>query len=348
MKLILTFLLLFASYGWSSQRITVMSWNVQNLFDSEHDLDKDDYVYLPKQHPLKDSGCRASTQEAHLESCLNSDWTREKLLLKYGQIQKYFLTLKKKPEIVALIEVENIKVVQELAQILGYSGAVISHWDDRRGINVGLLFNQTQSLRYVSTKSFQVQEKAKRRPVFQVVFEFNHKPLHLYVNHWTAGVEMKEPHPIARALRFHMESEAALLRAAPFSVVLGDFNVRDSDYSIAMIPLLDPSWYLRLIDLDPLSRQYGVQNPSATYYYYPENAWNMFDRVFVSRQFFSDLGLKIPINRFKIENSVSKTVRQKDGSLVDGVPVRYNHSATVAENAGLSDHFPISFEIVAP
>lgn len=349
MKKIIYFALFFVStISWSAQRITVMSWNVQNLFDAEHDAGKDDYEFLPKSHPLKDKGCRETSRESYLQSCLSTDWTREKLIVKYGQIKKYFQTLNKKPEVLALVEVENIQVVQELAQILGYSGAVISHWDDRRGLNVGLLFNQTQGLRYKTTKSFQVLEGNRRRPVFQVAFELNQKPLHIYVNHWTAGVEMQQPHPIARALRTHIEAEASIFRTPPFSVVLGDFNVRDPDYKIALIPLLDPSWYLRLIDLDPMSRQYGVVNPAGSYYFYPENNWNMFDRILVSRHFFADLGLKIPINRFKVDASISKSVRQRDGSIVDGVPVRYNHNELDPAKAGLSDHFPVSFEIVAP
>jgi hypothetical protein len=348
MKKIIFISLIFASISWSAQRITVMSWNVQNLYDTEHDDSKDDYEFLPKAHPLKEKGCRETSREAYLESCLKTDWTREKLAVKYGQIKKYFSTLSKKPEIVALTEVENIQVVQELARILGYTGAAISHWSDRRGLSTAVIFNQTQGLRYKSTKSFHVLQGPRRRPVFQVAFEFNQKPLHIYVNHWTAGVEMQQPHPIALALRTHIEAEASMLRTPPFSVALGDFNVRDPDYNIAMIPLVDPSWYLRLIDLHPLSRQYSIPTPPGTYYFYPNNTWSMFDRILVSRHFFADLGLKIPINRFRIDSSVSRSVRQQDGTIVEGVPFRYNHNESNPDKAGLSDHFPVFFEIVAP
>ena len=36
----------------------LMSFNVENLFDNEHDPEHLDWEYLPKSHPLKRRGCQ--------------------------------------------------------------------------------------------------------------------------------------------------------------------------------------------------------------------------------------------------------------------------------------------------
>ncbi|MCO4755188.1 MAG: hypothetical protein KC478_11955, partial [Bacteriovoracaceae bacterium] len=62
MKLI-TLMSLILSYGAFAKTVTLMSYNVQNLFDTTHDAGKDDYTYLPyklkSQSPEIQNHCKS-------------------------------------------------------------------------------------------------------------------------------------------------------------------------------------------------------------------------------------------------------------------------------------------------
>jgi hypothetical protein len=343
---------LISLWSWSANRVSVASWNVQNLFDSEHDEGKADYNYLPKAHPLKESGCKETSRPEYLKSCLDTDWTREKVLLKYQQIKKMIQALPAKPDLLVLVEIENSRVLKELAQVLGYSGWALSHWDDERGIDTGILFNLRPGLSFVGTKPVPIPlGNNLTRPILQVQFRINSEDTHFYINHWpAAGAPEFQRALAASQIRLQIENENRNRRKPIFSVALGDFNVVTSEYPRSVMSILDPSWSYRLIDLDQVARGAGFPNPPGTYYFGRDRVWNMFDRVMVSNHFFSDQGLKIPINRFKIVDAISG-VSQAPQAAADQpqrIPFRYNHFALDPNKAGYSDHYPVYFEIVAP
>lgn len=336
----------------SYDRLSIVSWNVENLFDSEHDKGKWDYAFLPKDHPEKQNGCRnTSKTEYYLNSCMQGDWTRAKVLLKYQQIKRMLETLPKKPDIFVLIEIENPQVLKELAQVLGYKGWAISHWDDERGVDTGILFNTKRSLQFVKTAPVEIPlPNNQTRPILQVQFRFDNQDLHLYINHWPAAMAPEHQRALAaRQLRNQIEAENRMRRNPIFSVALGDFNVNNTEFPRPLLSIFDTGWNYRLIDMDSLSREYNIPNPPGTYFFAKDRAWNMFDRVLVSKQFFQDRGLKIPINQYKISNEITTSIQIREtGEIVKGVPFRYNQGTLDPSQAGFSDHFPVYFEIVAP
>lgn len=342
--------------AWSSGRLSVASWNVENLFDADHDVDsqnkdKWDYAYLPKNHPLKESGCKATSLPQYLRSCLETDWTPAHVRLKYQQIKRMFETLPKKPDFLVILEIENARVLKELAQVLGYSGWAISHWDDERGVDTGILFNQKNNLRFLKSQSIAIPlGQNLTRPILQTKFLFDSTELHVYINHWPSGANPESERVIAaQQVRKQIDLENRSRQKKPFSVVLGDFNVNTNEFPRPFLPLFDTSWQNRLLDLDTLARQNGIMNSPGTYFYAKEKMWNMLDRVLVSTDFFGGNGLKIPINKFKIVDKISTNIQIREtGEKVQNVPYRYNHSTLDPAKAGFSDHFPVYFEIVSP
>ena len=58
--------------------VTVMSFNVQNLFDNRDDVGKDDKAYLPieaKQDETHAAACNEIPVESWRDECLNLDWS---------------------------------------------------------------------------------------------------------------------------------------------------------------------------------------------------------------------------------------------------------------------------------
>ena len=91
-------------------QLEIAFYNVENLFDVEHDPGKNDWEFLPKGYPGKKEACERIKSEYFKEKCLQSDWTREKLNLKLSQIKDLFTRERNyRPDILGLCEIETKK-----------------------------------------------------------------------------------------------------------------------------------------------------------------------------------------------------------------------------------------------
>jgi predicted extracellular nuclease len=98
--------------------IRVMSYNVENLFDTVHDQGKNDYEFLPKNHPEKIKYCKTEPDQ---KRCLSEDWTNARLAIKLSQIRNVFAAIPGGfPQIMGLVEVENENAVKQLAAALRF------------------------------------------------------------------------------------------------------------------------------------------------------------------------------------------------------------------------------------
>ena len=132
-------------YSWTqnSSELSVMSYNVENLFDTLHDEGKLDHEYLPlklengQTNQVKLDACNAISLEWRRESCLKTDWSQDKLNLKFRQIEKVLRLQGGLPDILALQEVENASVVSQLLNHMGANryDLHISNSLDVRGID---------------------------------------------------------------------------------------------------------------------------------------------------------------------------------------------------------------------
>lgn len=107
------------------QRVRMVEWNVENLFDCSHDQGFDDKEYLP-------DGSRR--------------WTPRRFTAKMLHLSKTLIALSAShaPDLIALTEVENDSVMtfltrRSILRNVGYD-YIMTHGDDPRGIDVALLF----------------------------------------------------------------------------------------------------------------------------------------------------------------------------------------------------------------
>jgi hypothetical protein len=130
-----------------SSEVSIMSYNVENLFDAEHDEGKDDETFLPLA--LKQSGaikekCDSLKNKSWQKDCLETDWTEELLNTKLKHISDAILQVDSQgPDILIVLEVENIKILKRLSEEYlkqaSYQTVVLIEGPDKRGIDVGLL-----------------------------------------------------------------------------------------------------------------------------------------------------------------------------------------------------------------
>ena len=183
-KLLLILLLL--SQSLFAREVSVMSYNVENLFDVTHDENKDDWEFLPKNVVGKNDFCAKANSRRQREICLNSDWTETKLK---NKIENIVSVVKGKeanlPDILGLVEVENKNVISMLAKELGYKDFEMTESPDKRGVDVALLYKESESFKKVSRAEHVVPIDYPTRNILEVRFNVNGKYfLTAFVNHW--------------------------------------------------------------------------------------------------------------------------------------------------------------------
>lgn len=127
--------------------ISIMAYNVENLFDTLQDADREDYTYLPlaykQTHPDVIANCNLMAEGFYKQECLNLDWSQAVLDLKLKRVSETILGVGKNgPDIVIIEEIENLNALQLLAKAMpeaNYQTVVLLEGEDKRGIDVGIL-----------------------------------------------------------------------------------------------------------------------------------------------------------------------------------------------------------------
>lgn len=112
---------------YAQEPITIISYNVENLFDYEHDTLKNDYSFLPDG---------------------NHHWTYHKYQTKLDQIARVIVNISgwESAALVGLCEVENARCLRDLCYRLKRFHYQYVHYEsgDERGIDVALLYDSTK------------------------------------------------------------------------------------------------------------------------------------------------------------------------------------------------------------
>lgn len=352
----------------SDREITIMAYNMENLFDAQHDEGKEDYNYLPQSHPLK--GECANSSPSYREICFATDWTDERVRWKLDQIKSVFMAMDSLPDIVGVEEVENIGILTRLANHIGYERAILEEGPDARGIDVGLMY-RSEKIEYIGHHSYRLEgpefDSKPTRDVLAVYFSIkdlgrNGPILAVYVNHWPsqAAPATKRFITAEKTKEFIQRDQNRFGRDRLHAVILGDFNTVPDDYPHPFKgALLTGTRTGEILDArevrdsskkaGDLNDLTGVPQPIGSYFYPREMAWQYLDRIFVSGNLQDAQGLELVPSSFTIFNEPSLTQtfrysyedRPLFGSIVTGVPKRFNSTANSREEMGFSDHFPV-------
>ena len=144
------FLLVTILWGTSvrADSLSIMTFNVENMFDARHDIGKDDRTYLPKELKTSTShieNCHRIGVKRWRTQCLYWDWNETIVDQKLDVVAEVIKQVGggRGPDIVALQEVENISILERLREQhlagLGYQPGILLEGKDRRGIDVAFL-----------------------------------------------------------------------------------------------------------------------------------------------------------------------------------------------------------------
>lgn len=131
----------------TADEVSIMNFNVENLFDNIHDENREDFTYLPlkqKQTEAHKAICAKILQPWYKDECLNFDWNDEIVTAKLKNLSEVILSVEGQgPDILVLQEVENDRILSRLNKEYlakaGYQTQVLIEGPDTRGIDIGVL-----------------------------------------------------------------------------------------------------------------------------------------------------------------------------------------------------------------
>lgn len=322
-------LLLFSFYSFSQDRFRVMFYNVENLFDTLDNPDKEDDEFTP-------DGSRR--------------WTNKRYYTKINNIAKVITAVGEwdTPALVGLCEVENEKTLTDLTRYsplreMQYN-YIVSKSDDVRGINVALLY-QRDRFRYIEHRGIKVDLSAHSiytRDILHVSGEIiTRDTLDVFVCHFPSrrdGQRESEPYRAmaASVLRTRIDSLFAL-RANPQIIVMGDFNDEPRDKSLSKTlkanPVQDTSQRDELYNLF-----HSLAKTSRIGSYKYQGEWNFLDQIIVSGNL---LNAENPFRALPETTTIfqSPFILTNDTTHGGKRPKKTYHGYKY--EAGFSDHLPV-------
>ena len=310
------------------QEYTVVSYNVENLFDTADDPRIPDEEFLP-----------ASEKK----------WNDERYRKKLADIAKVIAEVNPKelPEIVGLVEVENRAVLEDLIKTAPLNdrkyGIIHEESPDYRGIDVAMLYRRDafQEISHeVLPVVFPDDPEFKTRDILHVIGKMANKPVHIFVNHWPSrigGDEKTEPKRVlaATVLKQKVEQILAVDHKARI-IIMGDMNDEPANKSLyETLGAQSPDSGTRLVNLMMPDDAKGL----GTYFY--NGNWNMLDNIVVSNGIVEGKKLKVVQNKGFIFNADWTTFTNKSG-------VKTPNRSYVGDKytGGVSDHFPVYFKML--
>ncbi len=333
--LLLPFLLLCIAA--CSSDITVLCWNVENLFD-----DVDDGTEFPEYDPGR------------------GRWDTESFRLRVDTVAEVIRKAAPGgPDVLVLQEVENENalraLVGEALKDLGYVWIAIVA---KPGLPANVAVASRSPIARVHTIGISAYGDNEVRDLLEVEIEQDGRRLHVFNNHWkaksggakeTEAWRIEAARKLGRRLReiLVVDPSADILAAGDFNESVDEWRLAGRGYQVALVPASDdlPTDFLGssiLLSNDPARAGmcdgalalyepwYEVAESERGSYHYRDQ-WQTVDHVLLSPGVFDDQGYRYRRGSFRV-------VRLPFLLNSDGTPKRWTR---LSGQRGYSDHLPL-------
>lgn len=252
----------------------VAQYNVENLFDTIDDPHKNDNEFLPQG---------------------KKEWNTKRYWDKQKKIAQIISNIDTKhlPDLVSLVEIEDLLVLQDLVNQEALSKInyrIVHHQSpDARGIDCALLYNP-KTFKLLTTAFFKVKMQDnnhfKTREILYAKGVTKSKDeLHIFVNHWPSrrgGQEKSAPkRNLAATILRHAVDSIFVIDPKAKIIILGDFNDETDNESIKTILAATTEKNRQEPFLFNLATLQDLNN-EGSYYYWKTKEWNMIDQMIIS------------------------------------------------------------------
>lgn len=332
------------TYESPSSALTVMTYNVENLFDSLDDPGKNDETYLPlsaKKSALHRAKCQKAGRAWWIKQCLETDWNDSKIKRKMGRLADVILQVKngKGPDILILEEVENLNILERLRlnhlQAAGYRKSILIEGPDERGIDVAMLSRLPLKgePKLNEIKLTQMNKKTKKevpgrptRGILQAQFELpGGQSLTVLGVHFPS---QGGPTALRKTAIQKLLEVKTTLPKDEYVIAAGDFNItaeEDAQHGL---------FSERLAKDFLISHQIGCDDCEGTHNY--RGRWSFLDAILFSKNFQGE--------KWQVD---AKSIRVANKSIFQlnhyGRPARFDEGLS---QKGVSDHFPLAADII--
>ena len=295
-----------------AQRIAF--WNVENLFDCQHDALKEDYDFLPEG---------------------SYRWTRGRYWKKLDNLSRTIAAIagdQAWPMVIGLCEVENDSVLRDLTRRsplrMARYAYIHEEGPDIRGIDVAMLYDSLQ-FRPFGHKAVRIPSAQRGfRPTRDILHVWGRSStlpdtLHIIIVHLPSrarsGRKGKAHRLLAVETLCHLLDELS----GKSVLLMGDFNAEPTDRIFRSIQY-------RMTSLVPQSKK-ELRRAQGTYYF--RGLWGFLDHIFVSPKLLPFVEERVTIGRFPF------LLTEK------GTPWRTFQGP--AYKGGFSDHLPIWVDLLS-
>ena len=311
---------------------TIAFYNVENLFDTINDVNKND-----EASPI-------------MEIKFNRSEIYKKKVENMASVIADIGTdlVNKSPSIVGLSEVENRNVIEDLLNnkhLLNKNYDIV-HYDspDERGIDVGLIYNK-DVFKVNSTKSHELiiydNKSSKRnytRDQLVVSGLLDNELIHIIVNHWPSRSGGEERSRAGRMAAAELNKKIIDSLQGKYKnakiITMGDFN--DDPHDDSMKKILNAKKYIEDVKTNgiynPMEVILSDQGIGSNAY---RDAWQLFDQILVTEPF---LNKKYDSYQFYKAGIFNKSYLINKAGRYKGYPFRSFSWGSFTD--GFSDHLP--------
>jgi len=341
--------LLFLGLNVESKTFSVMTYNLENFFDTYHDKNKEDYTYLPlkikKRSRIVKEYCEGLSNPFYRENCLNFDWSNSVYLAKIKNMAKVIASYDsgKGADIVVLQELENKNALKDLITKglakKGYRYISLIEGPDRRGIDVAIFAKH----KIVSQKYHKVDisdySSRPTRGILEANLNIGGKLVTVFANHWPSQsnddlTRLKAAETLLNVAKKKKKSNVV--------IATGDFNTVDDDEINGLTEHIIPNFYDVEVKGRKLSRYRKTLKGGSHFY---KGNWGSLDKIFVYKrsgrfkvnyQDFNILAHKYMLTDIEWEDRSTGDI-----TIYKDVPYRFDPKA----KKGFSDHLPVVIKI---
>lgn len=326
----------------AARSLTIMTFNVENLFDNVDDPGKDDGTYLAladKQNDAHRAVC-ATIEVPHWRAqCLDWDWSDAIIERKLQVIADAIMQVGngRGADIIALQEVENVRILERLRNEYlagaGYLPAVLIEGNDLRGIDVAFLSRLPLAaepvLHPIMFEGIPEERVRDTRGILQADFRLpDGSMLSGFAVHFPAPF-----HPTEMRETAYTQLNGLLVALPPDrpAFAAGDFNTTSKEDAAKDLlgRFARPNW--------TVVHEVGCAGCPGTSYYARDDSWSFLDMILWSptRDRGADATWQIRADSVAIANQTAAQVTD------DGTPARFE----LPGGLGVSDHWPLVMRI---